>query len=70
MIMGGSPGHSGFEMEKTATSSSYSPSLLKNLKDQKAQLEEKLARVNAALDILERNPGVSEALELVSRAVW
>ena len=67
MIMGGGfP--SGVEMQKSA--SAMSPSLLRNLQDQKTQLEDKLARVNAALDALEKNPGVAEALELVSRAVW
>ena len=67
MIMGGGfP--SGGEMQ--IPTSAMSPSLLRNLQDQKTQLEDKLARVNAALDALEKNPGVAEALELVSRAVW
>ena len=66
MLMGGA-WPIGSEIQKQA--SAMSPSLLRNLQDQKTQLEDKLARVNAALDALEKNPGVAEALELVSRAV-
>ena len=39
------------------------------LKEHKSRLESRLAKVNAALDALEKNPEVAEILQLVSKAM-
>lgn len=45
-----------------------SPSVLENLIRRKTQLEDSLARVNAAIEALQENPQVSKVLELLAKA--
>lgn len=45
-----------------------SPSPLDNLKRQKAHLADKMQRVDAAIEAMEKHPEVTEVLELLAKA--
>lgn len=46
------------------------PSVVATLKDQKVHLEQKLVRVNAALEALEKHPEFTQCLELIQQATY
>ena len=51
-----------------APKSARSDSILENLKSQKAQAEDRLSRLNAAIEALEEHPETAKVLELVAKA--
>ena len=46
-----------------------SPTMLQKLQREKSRLEEKLARVNAGIDVLEKDPTLAGALETLRQAM-
>lgn len=61
-------GNIGAAVEKAAALSPHQLSVKENLQHQKKNLMDQLATVQAALDAMDRNPGIEEVLTLLSRA--
>lgn len=55
-------------MDECKTAQCESPSIVDNLQRQKKGLEERLSRVNAALEALAANPETTKVLELIAKA--
>ena len=48
----------------------HQPTMTENLSQRKAHLEDRLSRVNAALDALKQNPSFEEVLNLIQKAYY
>jgi hypothetical protein len=68
MILGGQAEYEPSYNAKMTRAGGYrKPSLTENLKAQKADIESRLAEVNAALSALEQHPEVEEVLNLIAK---
>jgi len=70
MIIGGQAGQEcepPYNTKMTLSGGYRKPSLTETLKAQKADMESRLAEVNAALSALEQHPEVEEVLNLIAK---